>query len=182
MPDGTYIELLSFTHPEWHYPPSSPSHEARVRHPLANKACGWAAYAFLNVLPSPLPGRLPPPLSTLLNERLYDAGSTTRYDAEFVVSRQPRQSSEEEDGDNFDIRGEITPPARWSSEKKGGTRLPFFCGDLTPRELRVRTASACTNSADDIARYAIGADATEIKRRSSEWCAGHRASPRAGST
>lgn len=182
MPDGTYIELLSFTHPEWHYPPSSPSHEARVHHPLANKACGWAAYAFLNVPPSPLPGRLPPPLSTLLNERLYDAGSTTRYDAEFVVSRQPRQSSEEEDGDNFDIRGEITPPARWSSEKKGGTRLPFFCGDLTPRELRVRTAIACTNSADDITRYAIGADATEIKRRSSEWCAGHRASPRAGST
>jgi hypothetical protein len=132
MPDGTYLELLSFTHSESHYQPSSPSHEARRRHPLANKACGWAAYAFLGVPPSPLP-----PLSTLLNERLGDAGSSTRYDAEFVVSRKQQQQPSS-DGD-FEIKGGITPPARWSSEKEGGTRLPFFCGDLTPRELRVRT-------------------------------------------
>ena len=145
MPDGTYIELLSFTHPEWYYPPSSPSHEARLRHPLADKACGWAAYAFLNVPPSPSLGRLPPPLSTLLNERLHDAGSTMRYDAEFVVSRQQQQSeAEEEDGGYVEIKGEITPPAGWSSEKRGGKRLPFFCGDLTPRELRVSAARSVT--------------------------------------
>jgi hypothetical protein len=147
MPDGTYIELFSFTHPESHYPPSSSSHEARHRHPLANKACGWAAYAFLGVPPSPSPPLQPPPppLSTLLNERLRDAGSSTRYDAEFVVSRQQQQSSSSSsDGSDFEIRGEITPPAGWSSQKEGGTRLPFFCGDLTPRELRVRAARAPT--------------------------------------
>jgi hypothetical protein len=138
MPDGTYLELLSFTHPESHYPPSSPFHEARHRHPLANKACGWAAYAFLGV-PFSHSSQPRPPLSTLLTERLRDAGSSTRYDAEFAVSRKRQQhSSSSSDGD-FEIRGEITPPARWSSEKEGGTRLPFFCGDLTQRELRVRT-------------------------------------------
>jgi len=125
MSDGAYIELLSFTHPESHYPPSSPSHEARRRQPWANKACGWVAYAFHGGAP---PSQ--PPLSTLLNERLRDAGSSTRYEAEVAGGR--RRSS-----DGFELRWEVTPPARWS-ENEGGTRLPFFCGDLTPRELRVR--------------------------------------------
>jgi len=145
LSDGTFLELLSFTNPESHYPPSSPSHEARRRHPMANKACGWAAYAFLRVSPSPSSS---PPLSALLNERLRDAGSSTRYDAEFVASRKTEQqqsSSSSSDGD-FELKGEITPPARWSSEKLGGTRLPFFCRDLTPRELRVCVARACVHS------------------------------------
>ena len=141
MPDGTYLELLSFAHPESHYPPSSPFHEARRHHPLANKACGWAAYAFLRTPPPPPPPQPLPPLSTLLNERLRDADSSTRYDAEFVVSR--RQEGPSSDGGDIELRGEITPPAGWSGEKEGGTRLPFFCGDLTPRELRVRVRANC---------------------------------------
>ena len=128
MPDGAYIELLSFTHPESHYPPSSPSHESRCRQQWANKACGWVAYAFLGA-PSSMP-----PLSALLNERLRDEGSNTRYEAEVAGGR--RRTS-----DGIESRWEITQPARWS-EKVGGTRLPFFCGDLTPRELRVRAISA----------------------------------------
>jgi hypothetical protein len=55
---------------------------------LSNKACGWAAYAFLNVPPSPLPEQLLPPFSTFLNKRLRDAGGNTWYNAEFVVSHQ----------------------------------------------------------------------------------------------
>jgi len=38
--------------------------------------------------------------------------------------------------DGRKIRWEITPPVPWV-EKEGGTRLPYFCGDVTPRELRV---------------------------------------------
>jgi hypothetical protein len=125
MSDGAYIELLSFTHPESHYPPSSPSHEARCSQPWANKAYGWVAYAFHGGSPPSTP-----PLSTLLNERLGDLGSSTRYEAEVAGGR--RRTS-----DGFELRWEITPPATWN-KKDGGTRLPFFCGDLTPRDLRVR--------------------------------------------
>jgi hypothetical protein len=133
MSDGAYIELLSFTHPESHYPPSSPSHEARRSQPWANKACGWVAYALHGGAPPPPPPSRPP-LSALLNGRLGDVGSSTRYEAEVAGGR--RRSS-----DGFELRWEITPPAGWS-QKEGGTRLPFFCGDLTPRDLRVRASSA----------------------------------------
>lgn len=118
MPDGRYLELLVPHAPELHRPPSSSSHETRHRHPLSNYACGWAAYAFLSILS--------PPLFTLPNERLHDAGSNTRYDAEF------RQSS---DGGDFELRGEITPLATLLGpliEKEQGMWVPFFCGGLTP--------------------------------------------------
>jgi len=122
MPDGAYLELISFTHPESHYPPSSPTRDARCRQPWANKACGWVAYAFLGA------PRATPPLSALLNERLTYAGSRTRYAPEDAGGRTRP--------DGVEIRWEITPPVRWA-EKEGGTRLPFFCGDVTPRDLRV---------------------------------------------
>jgi len=124
MPDGAYLELISFTHPESHYPPSSPSHDARHNQPWANKDCGWVAFSFLGA------PRATPPLSTLLNERLKEAGSYTRYAPEVAGGRRRT--------DGREIKWEITPPARWA-EKEGGTRLPFFCGDMTPRELRVPT-------------------------------------------
>ena len=122
MPDGAYLELISFTHPESHYPPSSPTRDARCRQPWANKACGWVAYSFLGA-PSATP-----PLSALLNDRLTYAGSRTRYAPEDAGGRTRP--------DGVEIRWEITPPVRWA-EKEGGTRLPFFCGDVTPRDLRV---------------------------------------------
>ena len=139
MPDGAYIELLCFTHPESHYPPSSPSRKARLHQPWANKACGWVAYALLGAPPSsPLP-----PLSTLLNERLRNVGSSTRYEGDVAGGR--RRS------DGIEIRWKVTPPAKWS-EKDGGTRLPFFCGDLTPRELRVRL---CTHNNANCSIYLL---------------------------
>ena len=123
MPDGPYLELLSFTHPESHYPPSTPSHDARLHQPWANKLCGWVAFAFLGT------PRITPTLSTVLNERLRSAGSSTRYTPEVSGGRTRL--------DGVELRWEITAPERWG-EKEGGTRLPFFCGDVTPRELRVR--------------------------------------------
>jgi hypothetical protein len=67
-----------------------------------------------------------------------DVDSSTRHDAGIVVGRKQHPPSL--DGGNFELRDEITrpPPMRWSSEKEGGMHLPFFCGDLTLRELRVR--------------------------------------------
>jgi Glyoxalase-like domain len=148
MPDGAYIELLSFTHPESHYPPSSPAHEARRNQPWANKACGWVAYAFLGAPQSP------PPLSTLLNRRLRDVGSSTRYEAEVAGGRRRL--------DGVEIKWKLTPPAMLG-EKVGGTRLPFFCGDLTPRELRVRAYIVVSTIIDAISRRAIGTNTAEIK-------------------
>ena len=181
MPDGAYIELLSFTHPESHYPPSSPSHEERRRQPWANKDYGWVACAFLGAPSSLSAPRNPlPPLSTVLNGRLRNMGSSTRYEPE--VSGGRRRTS-----DGFELKWEITQPARWG-EKVGGTRLPFFCGDLTPREMRVRVvhtvqiALHISSITDAITCCAIGTNTAEIKHRTSKWRAGHRASPRAGST
>ena len=123
LPDGTYLELISFTHPESHYPPSSPSHDARHNHPWANKANGWLAFAFLGALDAT------PPLSAILNARLQATGSETRYMPEVPGGRvRP---------DGIEVKWELTTPARWEG-KKGGSRIPFFCGDVTPRGLRVR--------------------------------------------
>ena len=101
MPDSTYLELVApgialsaFT--------VSPT---RRGHPLANNDCDRAVYAFLGVPLSPSPHSLPPPLSTLLNDRLLDAGSSTRYGAKLVVSRKQDQPS---DGGNVELVGEIT--------------------------------------------------------------------------
>ncbi|KAI9453911.1 glyoxalase-like domain-containing protein [Lactarius psammicola] len=124
LPNGTYLELISFTHPESHYPHSSPSHDARHHHQWANKANGWVAYAFLGT------PHITPPLSAILNVRLQGVGSDTRYAPEVPGGRlRP---------DGVEIKWELTTPARWA-EKEGGSRLPFFCGDVTPRELRVPT-------------------------------------------
>ena len=183
MPDGPYLELLSFTHPESHYPPSTPSHDARLHQPWANKLCGWVAFAFLGT------PRITPTLSTVLNERLRSAGSSTRYTPEVSGGRTRL--------DGVELRWEITAPERWG-EKEGGTRLPFFCGDVTPRELRVRvpvhlpqselffffffffSPSTYTKLSPLFRRSAmIGADSTGFKHRPSERRAEHRASPRA---
>jgi len=124
FPDGPYLELISFTHPESHYPPSSPSHDARHNHPWANKANGWLAYAFLGA------PHATPPLSAIVNARLQAAGSDTRYESEFSGGRTRP--------DGVELKWELTTPTHWE-EKKGASRLPFFCGDITPRELRVPT-------------------------------------------
>lgn len=124
LPDGAYLELISFTHPESRYPPSSPSHDARHHHQWANKPNGWVAFAFLGA------PHAAPPLSAILNARLQAAGSDTQY--------KPEVSGGRTRPDGVEIKWELTTPARWE-EAEGGSRLPFFCGDVTPRELRVRS-------------------------------------------
>jgi hypothetical protein len=107
-----------------HYPRSSLSYDAR-RRPWVSKPCGWVAYAFLGA-----PGATPT-LSAVWNERLQTVlvGSDVRYSPEVAGGRKRP--------DGVELRWEITTHAG-RGEKEGGTRLPFFCGDVTPRELRVR--------------------------------------------
>ncbi|KAI0253715.1 hypothetical protein BJV78DRAFT_1360042 [Lactifluus subvellereus] len=111
IPDAAYIELISFTHPESHYPPSSPNYDARHRHPFANKESGWVAYAFLGA-----PGTVPP-LSTWLNERLQSVGSAARYAPEAPLGRKRP--------DGVEIRAEITMPTQWA-EKEGACPCRSF--------------------------------------------------------
>ena len=76
LPDGTYLELTSFTHPELHYPPSNPSHDAQHNHLWANKANDWLGYALLGA------AHATAPLSAILNTLLQPASSDTHYEAE----------------------------------------------------------------------------------------------------
>jgi len=82
----------------------------------ANKAPGWIDYAFLGN------GSLENRISTVINRRAENERSPVRYLPE-VKGGRTRQ-----DG----VRLE------WLiSASQGQDPLPFFCGDITPRELRV---------------------------------------------
>ncbi|KAI0042427.1 hypothetical protein FA95DRAFT_564448 [Auriscalpium vulgare] len=122
--DGVYLELISFTHPVSHYPPTSPSYHARTHHQWANKDPGWVAYSMLGA-----PG-IKRPISERINSLAASAGLDLRYAPEVPGGRQRP--------DGVELKWEITAPERWA-EKEGGMRLPFFCGDVTSRTLRVPT-------------------------------------------
>jgi hypothetical protein len=76
------------------------------------RAYGWAAHAFLTLRQTPLP-----PLFALLNGRFSHVNSSTWYNVEFVVIREREQPSW--DGGDFELKGEMTLPVRWPSEKEG---------------------------------------------------------------
>jgi hypothetical protein len=99
LPNGTYLELISFTRPDSHHPPSSPSHDTRHNHPRANKANDWVAYTFLGTPNATLP------LSAILNARLQAAGSDVYYDPEVTGGRTRP--------DGVEIKWELSTPARW---------------------------------------------------------------------
>ncbi|KAF8177618.1 glyoxalase-like domain-containing protein [Pholiota molesta] len=116
--DGVYLELISFTHPESHYPPGSPPREKRNKNPWASKPPGWIDFAFLGN------GSLANRISDAINERARAHGSSDLY------------GPEEEGGrtrpDGIVLKWLISPPPL---DKRG--ILPFFCGDVTSRTLRV---------------------------------------------
>ncbi|KAL1728044.1 glyoxalase-like domain-containing protein [Schizophyllum commune] len=121
FPDGTYIELISFTHDPSYYPPNSPERTARESHRWANKSPGWIDYAFLGN------GQLDPPnrISDLVNARAKARGGEPIYKAEVPGGRlRP---------DGVRLDWVIT-----AGEEEGVLGLiPFFCGDVTERGLRV---------------------------------------------
>ncbi|PPQ82381.1 hypothetical protein CVT25_008342 [Psilocybe cyanescens] len=118
LADGVYLELISFTHPASHYPPGTPERKQRDGHSWSKKSPGWIDFAFLGN------GSLTNSISKAINERGRTEGSGALY------------SSEEEGGrvrpDGQSLKWLISAPQTLTR----GT-LPFFCGDVTPRGLRV---------------------------------------------
>ncbi|KAJ7272294.1 glyoxalase-like domain-containing protein [Mycena rebaudengoi] len=115
--DHAYLELISFTKPVEAYPPSSPSRRQREIHNWASRASGWIDYAFLGNGSSNPPHRISDIVNGRAESPLYleeTPGGRTRPDGET-------------------LRWIITTPVKATSI------LPFFCGDVTDRHLRVPT-------------------------------------------
>ncbi|KAF9043374.1 glyoxalase-like domain-containing protein [Panaeolus papilionaceus] len=118
LADGVYLELISFTHPISHYPVNSPERRLRESHAWASKRPGWIDFAFLGT------GSRSNSVSATINQRANIAGNGLVYDAE-VDGGRTRQ-------DGQVLKWLISSPP---SSSRGA--LPFFCGDVTPRTLRV---------------------------------------------
>ncbi|KAJ7118918.1 glyoxalase-like domain-containing protein [Mycena epipterygia] len=118
--DSVYLELICFTKPPEAYPPSSPSRRKRESHKWAARAPGWIDYAFLGNGALEAPRRI----SDIINGRR-DASDPPLY-LEEVPGGRTRPDGEI-------LQWLITAPA------KANSILPFFCGDVTDRRLRVPT-------------------------------------------
>ncbi|KAL4065172.1 glyoxalase-like domain-containing protein [Scleroderma yunnanense] len=127
LPDGAYLELISFIYPASHYPPGSPERHRRETMPWseAYKYPGWIDYAFLGAS-----NRSGVSISHIINERGRADGSGVRYNHEVSGGRVR--------ADGKVLEWVITTPSVQSDEgQEGRGALPFFCGDVTPREWRV---------------------------------------------
>ncbi|PPQ80422.1 hypothetical protein CVT24_000802 [Panaeolus cyanescens] len=122
LSDGVYVELISFTHPITHYPPNTPERHLRESHPWASKRPGWIDYAFLGT-GSTERGK---GVSERINERAKIDGAGQLYDKEVEGGRT------RDDGQV--LKWLISAPV---SSLRNTAGLPFFCGDVTPRGLRV---------------------------------------------
>jgi len=117
LADHVYLELISFTNPPEAYPPSSPSRRKREAHKWAKKQPGWIDYAFLGNGALEGANRI----SDIINRR-----SETPLYIDEVPGGRTRPDGEV-------LRWVISSPAKQDSI------LPFFCGDVTDRRLRVPT-------------------------------------------
>lgn len=88
----------------------SPSHR------WADKAPGWIDYAFMGN------GSLENRVSTIINRRAEHEGSSVRY----LVEQQGGRTRQ----DGVHLQWLISAP-------QGQDPLPFYCGDITPRNLRI---------------------------------------------
>ncbi|KAG6856733.1 hypothetical protein H0H87_001333 [Tephrocybe sp. NHM501043] len=125
---GVYLELISFTHPPSYYPPGSPDRKARDSHRWSSKPLGWIDFAFLGNGALTGDNRI----SDIINERAKKEGSGVAYAPELAGGRQRP--------DGKVLKWVISAPSVASQGP-----LPFFCGDVTPREWRV-CGSSCLNS------------------------------------
>ncbi|KAG6902672.1 hypothetical protein C0995_013364 [Termitomyces sp. Mi166 len=120
LADGVYLELISFTHPVSYYPSGSPGRVARESHRWASKSSGWIDFAFLgNGLQTGTNC-----ISNIINDRGKQEGSNVDYNPEVPGGRKRP--------DGKVLNWVISSPG---SGVRGA--LPFFCGDVTPREWRV---------------------------------------------
>ena len=117
--DGVYFELVCFTQEPSSYPPSSPERHKRETHPWATAPPGWLSYALLGT------STVERSISAVINARAQREGSDVVYNPEVSMGRvRP-------DGRALQFLLSV-PDAR-----HGLNVLPFFCGDVTPREWRV---------------------------------------------
>ena len=107
LPDGVYLELIAFVHAD---PPPPASHR------WGSAAPGWIDFAHLGLTPD---------VSRVINERAAADKSGVAYEAEVDGGRETPQGRT--------LKWRITAP----EPTHGIGRLPFFCGDVTPREWRV---------------------------------------------
>ncbi|KAJ7221568.1 glyoxalase-like domain-containing protein [Mycena pura] len=120
--DHTYLELIAFTQPPEAYPPGSPSRRAREAHKWAKRAPGWIDYACLGNGAVEGSRRI----SDIINARWN--GTAPLYHKEVSGGRTR--------ADGVVLEWVISAP-----EREDGV-LPFFCGDVTDRRLRVPTQQA----------------------------------------
>ncbi|KAK7037561.1 hypothetical protein VNI00_011053 [Paramarasmius palmivorus] len=120
LKDGVYLELISFVHPPSWYPPGTPARLKRDSHRWAKSSPGWIDYAFLGN------GSEICRISDIINNRARSDGHDDLY--------APEQSGGRTRPDGNVLKWLITAPP---AEKTG--ILPFFCGDITNRSLRVPT-------------------------------------------
>lgn len=124
--DGVYLELIAFIHPIEHYLEGSEERSRRESNPWAHKLPGWIDYAFLGTSPT---------ISKTINSRAEEEGSGVRYLTEVPGGRET-------------VTGKVLkwlvtwsdPTTAVDGAAKNGS-LPFFCGDITPREWRVGVVS-----------------------------------------
>ncbi|KAG7086425.1 hypothetical protein E1B28_002379 [Marasmius oreades] len=120
LQDGVYLELISFVLPFSSYPRDSPERQKRAGHRWAKMPNGWIDYAFLGNGSKEEGSRI----SDIINNRARADGSHDLYSSEHEGGR--------ERPDGKVLKWLISS----SLQKKHGI-LPFFCGDVTDRTLRV---------------------------------------------
>lgn len=113
LADGIYIELIAFEKPANEYPPDSP----RSNHWWANKEPGWIDWACLG---------LEDHVDQTIAARDREVRSGVQYQEGKIGGRTRA-------GDGQELKWRVTFPEL----KHGRGTVPFFCQDLTPRELRV---------------------------------------------
>lgn len=117
--DDAYLELISFTHPASYYPPGSPDRQRRDANPWAHKDPGWIDFAFL--------GASTTSIARIINARAERDHSGIYY------APETRGGRTRADGQVLEWVISATEDDRFR-----GT-VPFFCGDVTPRDWRVRS-------------------------------------------
>lgn len=106
------------------YPPGSPARLARESHQWALKAPGWIDYAFLGHSSETVR------ISDIINDRAKSGGDVAMYGSEQPGGRT------RPDGEI--LKWILTPPLSPAGDPARWLPFPFFCADVTPRELRVR--------------------------------------------
>ncbi|THH31888.1 hypothetical protein EUX98_g2329 [Antrodiella citrinella] len=150
--DGAYIELISFTHPLSYYPADTPIYDARKNHSWARKQPGFIDFAFLGNAGYPS-------IAGAINARAEKEKSGVKYAGEVPGGRTRT--------DGKVLQWLITAPIQDQDGADVRGRLPFFCGDLTSRDLRVPHDPSETkheNTSLGIAHVHLLASSVDISR------------------